>query len=343
MPICKALENQVHVTIDGYYKPCCAFDFESKQYPITEYTPQQYLESDYICDIKNTMLSDWHPGCKSCELNEANNNQSMRHTVNFLCRKYDDIQMLDLNLNNHCNLSCRMCNSLSSSKWEELLGYTNNNYNDFSSIVKHLPKLNHIKYQGGEPFITKEIHQVLNYVADKQCHFSFSTNCTLFPTKYIHLLDRAASLFATFSIDGIGLTNDYIRHGKTWTTIDAVFKKWMQYFEENKIKGVRSVNTVVQAYNFHDLQNIKNYLNDYKVKWNGLLINDIPEFSINALPQQYIERVKNKTNETFLEGYKFNYKLYKKLKQKTIEQDNILNNNIKNYNPLLYQVFNEID
>jgi len=122
-----------------------------------------------------------------------------------------------------------------------------------------------------------------------------------------------------------------------------VFKKWMQYFEEHKIKGVRSVNTVVQAYNFHDLQNIKNYLDDYKVKWNGLIINDIPEFTIDALPEQYIDRVKNKTNETFLAGYKFNHNLYKKLKKKTIEQDSILNTDIKNYNPLLYQVFNEID
>jgi len=343
MPICKALENQVHVTIDGYYKPCCAFDFESKQYPITEYTPQQYLESDYICDIKNTMLSDWHPGCKSCELNEANNNQSMRHTVNFLCRKYDDIQMLDLNLNNHCNLSCRMCNSLSSSKWEELLGYENNNYNDFSSIVEHLPNLNHIKYQGGEPFITKEIEQVLNYVAEHNCHFSFSTNCTLFPLKYVDMLSKAKSLFATFSIDGVGLTNDYIRHGKYWSTIDGVFKKWMYYFEHYKISGVKNVNTVVQAYNFHDLENIENYLSSYKVRWNGLIINDIPEFTLNALPEKYISKVINNTNESFLTNYNFDHTLYKKLKSKTYEQDIILKRNLQDYNPLLYQVFVELE
>ena len=343
MPICKALENQVHVTIDGYYKPCCAFDFESKQYPITEYTPQQYLDSDYISDIKNTMLTGWHSGCKSCELNEANNNQSMRHTVNFLCRKYDDIQMLDLNLNNHCNLSCRMCNSLSSSKWEELLGYENKNYNDFSSIVEHLPKLNHIKYQGGEPFITKEIEQVLNYVAEHNCHFSFSTNCTLFPLKYLHQLSSAASLFATFSIDGVGLTNDYIRHGKHWSTTDGVFNKWMEYFECNKIRGVKNVNTVVQAYNFHDLENIKNYLSDYKIKWNGLIINDIPEFTLNALPESYIKKVSNKTNETFLAGYKFDYQLYCKLKETTAKQDKLFKTTIEEYNPALYNVFVEIE
>lgn len=343
MPICKALENQVHVTIDGYYKPCCAFDTDDNAYPITEYTPQQYLDSDYISDIKNTMLTGWHSGCKSCELNEANNRQSMRHTVNFLCRKYDDIQMLDLNLNNHCNLSCRMCNSLSSSKWEELLGYENNNYNDFSSIVKHLPKLNHIKYQGGEPFITKEIQQVLNYVAEHNCHFSFSTNCTLFPLKYLHQLSSASSLFATFSIDGIGNTNDYIRHGKQWHVIDGVFKQWMEYFECNKIRGVKNVNTVVQAYNFHDLENIQNYLSDYKIKWNGLIINDIPEFTLNALPESYIKKVTNKTNETFLTGYKFDYHLYSKLKETTAKQDKLFKTNIEEYNPVLYNVFVEIE
>jgi hypothetical protein len=343
MPICKALDNQVHVSIDGYYKPCCAFAFENTDYPITEYTPQEYLASDYIQNIKQEMFDGWHPGCKSCELNENNNNQSMRHTVNFICRKYDDIQMLDLNLNNHCNLSCRMCNSLSSSKWEELLGHNNNNYNDFYSIAKHLPKLEHIKYQGGEPFITKEIQQVLEYISEHNCHFSFSTNCTLFPLKYIDMLSKAKSLFATFSIDGIGLTNDYIRHGKYWSTVDGVFNKWMDYFEYNKISGVKNVNTVVQAYNFHDLENIVEYLDNFKVRWNGLLISDIPEFTLNALPEKYIEQVMNNTNASFLKGYQFDHALYTKLKLKTTYHDKLLQRNIKDYNPLLCKVFNEIE
>tara|TARA_B100000925_G_C21979258_1_gene461543 strand:- start:339 stop:1370 length:1032 start_codon:yes stop_codon:yes gene_type:complete len=343
MPVCKALENQVHVTIDGFYKPCCAFAYENSRYPITEYTPQEYLASDYINKIKDDMLTGWHNGCNSCEINEKNNNQSMRHTVNFICRKYDDIQMLDLNLNNQCNLTCRMCNSLSSSKWEELLGYQNNNYNDFDSIVTHLPKLKHIKYQGGEPFITKEIQQVLEYIAKHNCQFSFSTNCTLFPLKYINLLNQASSLFATFSIDGVGVTNDYIRHGKYWNTIDGVFNKWMDYFEYNKIRGVRNVNTVVQAYNFHDLGNIVEYLKPHKVKWNGLLINDIPEFTVNALPEKYIEQVINDVNSTFLTGYKFNHSLYIKLRDKTYEQDKLLQRKVADYNPLLHKVFTEID
>lgn len=343
MPLCKALDNQVHVTIDGYYKPCCAFGEHSTAFPVDEFTPQEYLNSDYIQKIKLDMKTGWHNGCLSCKINEQSRSQSVRQMYNFLCRNANDIELLDLNLNNDCNLSCRMCSSLNSSKWAELLNEPLKNKNSFEAIIKNLKNLKHIKYQGGEPFITKEIKPVLDYIAEHNCEFSFSTNCTVFPQKYLDQLAKAKFLFATFSIDGIGLTNNYIRHGKPWNIIEKVFVQWVEWLTNNKIKSFKNINTVVQAYNFHDLENIKNFAAEHNVKWNGLIINDTPEFSINALPESYINLVTNETNELFLSNYKFDYVLYQKLKAKTKTQDTLLNTSIQNYNPILHNAFCKIE
>jgi organic radical activating enzyme len=343
MPQCRALDNQVHVTIDGYYKPCCAFNEHSTAFPITQYTAEEFLQSDYMNSIRSSMETAWHPGCVACELNEQSKSQSVRQMYNFLCRKADGVELLDLNLNNDCNLSCRMCSSLNSSKWAELLNEPLKNKNSFKAIIKNLKNIKHIKYQGGEPFITKEITEVLEHIAKHNCEFSFSTNCTVFPQKYLDLLSQAKFLYATFSIDGIGTINDYIRHGKDWNIIETVFEKWMTWLELNNVKSFKNINTVVQAYNFHDLENIKLFADRHKVKWNGLMISDIPEFTINALPETYIKSVVNSTNEKFLNNYHFDETLYRKLKNKTLQQDKLLQKNIEDYNPQLHKVLCEIE
>ena len=341
MPRCRALDNQVHVTIDGYYKPCCAFGEHSTAFPVADYTPQEYLSSDYVKEIKQTMHTGWHEGCESCRINEQSRSQSVRQTYNFLCRNASDIELLDLNLNNDCNLSCRMCSSLNSSKWAELLNEPLTNKNNFDNLTKNLHNLKHIKYQGGEPFITREIVEVLEYIANNKCEFSFSTNCTVFPEKYLHLLDKSRFLYVTFSIDGIGSTNNYIRHGKSWRRTGTVFSLWIDWLKNKKC--FKNINTVVQAYNFHDLENIKEFAAQNKVNWNGLIIQDIPEFTLNALPESYIEQTKNDTNIKYLVDYKFNYDLYKKLKQRTAEHDALLGKRLQDYNPALHKVFCDLE
>lgn len=343
MPQCRALDNQVHVTIDGYYKPCCAFDEHSTAFPIEQYTPQEYLTSDYITNIKTQMQNGWHSGCVACELNEQSKSQSVRQMYNFLCRNSTDVELLDLNLSNDCNLSCRMCSSLNSSKWAELLNEPLKNKNNFESIITHLKNIKHIKYQGGEPFITKEIKAVLDYIAQHACEFSFSTNCTVFPRKYLNQLNQSKFLYVTFSVDGVGLTNDYIRHGKDWSTVSDVLKQWIQWLSTCNVKSFKNINTVVQAYNFHNLNEIKNLAHEHKINWNGLQIADTPEFTLNALPESYINDKLDSTNEKFLNNYNFDIDLYRKLKHRTFKQDKILNTSIKDYNTDLYKVFCKIE
>lgn len=343
MPVCRALTNQIHVTIDGYYKPCCAFADHSTAFPVDKFTPQEFINSDFMQSIRKDMEAGWHDGCIGCKNNEESQSFSVRQIYNFHCSESVDIDFLDLNLNNDCNLTCRMCSSLSSSKWETLLNKNHANRNNFNSIIQQLPNIKHVKYQGGEPFITKEISDVLDYVAEHRCDFSFSTNCTVFPLKYLDKLCAARNLYCTFSIDGVGLTNDYIRHGKLWSTIETVFKQWVDWLNSIPVKSFQAINTVVQAYNFHNIEEIENFSKAHNVRWNGQLIQDIPELGINALPEKYVNSVVNAANEKYLANYKYDHTLYQKLKSRTLSHDRLLGVDIKDYNPTLYQALYEIE
>lgn len=324
MPECKALTNQIHYSIDGYYKPCCAFGEHNTDFPILQYTPQEYQKSNYITEIKDAMLNGWHPGCDICRQNEQSSS-SLRQAYNMWCKApHGTIEFLDINLSNQCNLACRMCNSLSSSKWADLLGKKSPSKNNFKDIIKNIDvtKLSKITYVGGEPFITTEIQEVLEFVVEHQLGFTFDTNCTLYPKKYEHLLKQIPILYANFSIDGTGEVNNYIRHGSDYDNIIENLTQWSNL----KInKGIKSITTVVQAYNFHDLKNIKALTKEYKMFWVPQLIENPKEFQINALPPDYIESVKDEVNVKFLKNYKFDPVLYEQLKTTTQRQDKILN------------------
>lgn len=324
MPECKALTNQIHYSIDGYYKPCCAFGEHNTDFSILQYTPQEYQKSNYITEIKDAMLNGWHPGCDICRQNEQSSS-SLRQAYNMWCKApHGTIEFLDINLSNQCNLACRMCNSLSSSKWADLLGKKSPSKNNFKDIIKNIDvtKLSKITYVGGEPFITTEIQEVLEFVVEHQLGFTFDTNCTLYPKKYEHLLKQIPILYANFSIDGTGEVNNYIRHGSDYDNIIENLTQWSNL----KInKGIKSITTVVQAYNFHDLKNIKALTKEYKMFWVPQLIENPKEFQINALPPDYIESVKDEVNVKFLKNYKFDPVLYEQLKTTTQRQDKILN------------------
>lgn len=337
MPHCKALTNQLHININGEYKPCCAYPKDTG-YTVDKTDPKIFLNSNLMKQIQSEMDNGWHKYCEVCRRVEESGQISVRQTYNLWCKQpAGNLEYLDISLSNKCNLSCRMCNEISSSKWAKLLNVPNQAKINLESIVSQIDmsNINHIKYVGGEPFVTPEIVDVLNLVAEKNTFFTFNTNLTFYPKKYESLLLKAKGLYACYSIDGYQKVNNYIRTCK-WQTVDKTLDQWIRFFNVYKPKGIQSINTVVQALNFHDLKNIKNYAADKKIIWMAQLIEDPSEFTLNALPEQYIQQVTDNVNEKFLADYKFDTYLFEQFKQKIIAQDKLLGNNLKNTNPLLY-------
>ncbi len=195
-----------------------------------------------------------------------------------------------------------------------------------------------IKYLGGEPLITDEVFHIFEFIEknkENKISFYVNTNLTVPPEKYLKHFTNIDSFIIGYSIDGTGLTNEYIRDGSKWETIKRNLDKWENYINKRNDNSERYVHTVLQAYNYHDIENINKLCQDYGLYYNIFPITYPLEFSINALPQWYIEKHMCKETEEFLKNYNHDTELLSKLIETTASQDNVLQKSINDFIPEL--------
>ena len=319
MPYCKALDNHLFVSITGEFATCCNAPFQKYD------TVKDFQESDYVKEVKDTMQNGWHSNCETCRLHEEKGIQSKRFMHNAFMSKYKNV---DLNLSNTCNLTCRMCNSKASSKWAELL----NEPNDFLFDHKQLdwPNLYRIRYNGGEPFITKQFEDIIDLCIENDVIIHVNTNATFFPKKYIDKIQKLKKFYVAFSIDGIDKVDEYIRHGTDWNKKLEIIDQWMQY------KNIYfSINATIQAYNIHDYDNIIDFAKQRNLSIANEDVTRPAYLQLNALPEEYVEKVQTPNNKKYFKNYSFNEKLFKELCLKTKMHDQLLGRSLKSINPLL--------
>jgi organic radical activating enzyme len=335
MPYCKALYNHIFFDINAGYKTCCNAR-PLKTFSIYDYTFEEFYNSDYFNEVRKTMETDWHPNCSMCKHNEDRGVASNRTIHNYIHHKSPQgtIDYIDFRFSNKCNLTCRMCNPNDSSKWGEVLEEEQRFKSIGTEMLEALPlqDVKKLSYLGGEPFLTKEIDYVIDKCLENNIKLHMVCNVTFFPKqKIIEKLKSLPYVHLAMSIDAYNSLNDYIRQGSNIETVKSVYKKWIELKENINL----SINTVVQAYNVHCLGEIKNLGIKDKLFVNYLPVTGIPEFSLNALPPEYVDEIKNQSNERFFIGYKFDTKLFEKLKQTTRYHDRLFNTDLKQYNPLL--------
>lgn len=328
MPKCNAFTNHMCVKLNGSWTTCCSANDELRN-DASKMSFYEYKNSDHYKKIVKDMEDGWSSNCIYCELAEQQNRASTRHGFNQDLSGKDRIEYAEISLSNKCNLACRMCTSIYSSHWSIL---TKNNkelikYDDitnpfimkveqiFSNIdLTHLKK---IKYLGGEPFITPEIIELFKFL-DKHgiienLEFECTTNCTLFPDKHLEYLSRFRKLFISLSIDGYDKVNDYIRHGKKWKDIEPNIIKWIEFKKRTPLLTL-NIHTTVQAYNLHDLGNLKNYADDIGIDIHFSLLQFPNYLHIGVLPKEYLEEIKNSHNSIFyksIQNHRMHYLTFK--------------------------------
>ena len=170
--------------------------------------------------------------------------------------------------------------------------------------------------------------------------FECNTNCTLFPEKWLKYLDKFRKVTIELSLDGIGTVNDYVRFGKTWNTIEPNIFKWSKHSAQSNVD--LNIFSTVQAYNLHDMKNVKLLANSLKIKhYSSLLV--VPSFlSVHVLPAEYLEQVKDDYNQKYYSSISDN-KLFGKFKDYTIKMDDITKLSLKGVVPKLYNYMEEQD
>jgi sulfatase maturation enzyme AslB (radical SAM superfamily) len=277
---------------------------------------------DAYKDVVETMKTGWHPGCHICkETEEQGLVESLRQTSNREFSQVEGIESIELSMSIDCNLKCRMCGPKYSTKWVDLIErnppivqtqdfdpYTATKFVPFTleKILgdKDLSRLQMVKYLGGEPFVTKQLFELFDLLEERKLvhniDFQTNTNCTVFPKKFTKQLSHFRRIVITLSIDGYGDLNEYIRDGQPWDVVVDTLEQWKSFRKQHH-NCILLLVPSVQAYNIHDLSNIKSFADRHEIKFKFQHVRSPKHFSLNALPTEYLQSVRDNLNGVFID------------------------------------------
>jgi MoaA/NifB/PqqE/SkfB family radical SAM enzyme len=351
MPKCSLLYSHVCAVLPGYYKPCCQYTKYNDIYQdieVTEMSHKEYTQTPQYQQIRKDMESGWHKGCEKCRLDETQNGiPSLRQASNKRYTDIEKIQFVEISLSNNCNLSCKICNPWSSSKWSALYEnnpeiqqfFSNNPVN--ISIEKvfanvDLSKLTKVKYLGGEPFITPQTKTLFNFLEDnnimQNIALTTNTNCTFYPRKWITQLLKFKKVVIGLSIDGFDKSSTYSRTGSTWKETCKIVEKWVELANNNANIYIY-ISTTVNNLTVQDYSHLKKYAKKLGISVTPYVIHQPSYMKLEALPPEYVKQIKDENNKQFLDNVVFDPNLFKEFKKFTKATDVAQCINIKDYIP----------
>lgn len=360
MPYCSLLDTHVCVVLPSYYKPCCQYTKYAEIYEdilVHEMSHREYISLPQFQKIKHDMKTGWHKGCEKCKIDEEQNKiVSLRQMSNheYNCNK--GIQFIEISLSNYCNLSCKMCNPNASSKWKnyidqnsELLRFFSQNNFEKISIKKtfeglDLKNLKKIKYLGGEPFITPETKDLLDFLETnniiQNVQLITNTNCTYFPKKWIPQLLKFKYVNIGLSVDGFDKSCEYSRTGCNWNTIQENIAKWYELHRNNKNINIY-FSTTINALTIQDYHKLKDFSKNLSIDVYPYVIHQPSYLKLEALPTEYLQSIKNKDNQQYIDGVIFDPNLFRKFKEFICITDKAQRINLKHYIPELAKYFDK--
>ena len=145
-----------------------------------------------------------------------------------------------------CNAKCITCGSHYSSLWaaeDEKFNIQNFKKRSFNQITKSEPQLNldyrklkQIYFNGGEPFLSKDVSEVLTKVKEQKGTLSdiglvISTNGSIMPaSKDIELWNECQAVTFLCSIEAVGSQFEYIRYPLKWDEVSQNVANFTKLF-----------------------------------------------------------------------------------------------------------------
>ena len=370
----------VHLCIrtDNILKPCCRYLSEA---PTNELGINlDMIQSNGVAALNNTKFSairkkmlagERLAGCKKCHIQEDHykdtGRPSMRMTLNArfnsvtpnVCStEFHSVRYIEMGIDNICNLQCKMCSSMFSSRLinrDTVLGNPvykklEPNFQKLDNV--DLSNLEYVKILGGEPFITPNFVKFLDYlmlrVNPANVEIEIASNGTVAPSnEVIDKLNMFKMLHIYVSLDSYSKSNDYQRYGGSYIqTFDnaALYRKVFKNVEV-------SFHTVVSILTANDLANTLNILTkDYEYHVSVDFVRDPEHLSLLYAPQILKDWVlsANAHNQTahhllttFLHSSNFDNDIWQKFLDTTSTLDNYYNTNLDDYNAALSTFLND--
>jgi len=335
---CMAPWIHMHVWPNGRAFPCCLADTKLDYGNTNTTTIADLWNSDLAKSLRRNMIEDKpSSACKRCyELESDANAYTLRKNMNYKFShhfnkvdetredgSHDDVNFtyMDLRFSNLCNLSCRSCGPTFSTSWYDdfikAFGEVNpndaeqkyiqlkNNPNFLQELWPLLSTVEEVYWAGGEPLVTAEHWDIMNYWIEtgraKDITINYTTNFTNLNYKKQSILDlwkHFKKVSVAASLDASYDRAEYIRKGTIWQNIVNNRKTMIEqvpdiYFE---ITPTVSMMNVLHIPDFHREWLELGLLSDpTHFRINNLIDPDF--FSTRVLPPKYKEKVTAKWDE----------------------------------------------
>ena len=245
----------LHAWPDGRAYPCC---LANAKFPVGNFKTDSMRDiwnHAPMREIRVNMLND-RPcrECTDCYEQESAGFSSMRNNANKNFGQHIDLvdQTLpdgtvpdfrlhywDVRFSNICNLKCRSCGSIFSSRWydddvrlwgKELrprVQFAGRHEEDvWEQMQEHIPYLDQIYFAGGEPLIMEEHNRILKLLIEKgntRVRLIYNTNLTELKYKresVLELWKHFPKVCVAASLDDMGERAAVIRSGTDWNQVE---------------------------------------------------------------------------------------------------------------------------
>ena len=245
----------LHAWPDGRAYPCCLGNAKHPVGNFKEKSMREIWNDAPMREMRTNMLADKPcKECTDCYEQEAAGFASMRNNSNKNFGQHiaevdqtlpdgslPDMKLhyWDVRFSNICNLKCRSCGSIFSSRWYDddvkLWGkplrprvqFAGRHEEDvWEQMQEHIPHLDQIYFAGGEPLIMEEHNRILKLLIEKgntKVKLIYNTNLTELKFKKQNVLDlwkHFPSVCVAASLDDMGDRAAIIRSGTDWAQVE---------------------------------------------------------------------------------------------------------------------------
>jgi radical SAM protein with 4Fe4S-binding SPASM domain len=245
----------LHAWPDGRAYPCCLGKAEHPVGNLKENTMREIWNDEPMREMQRNMLAD--KSCKQCgdcyEQEGAgfasmrnNSNKNFGHYIDEIDQTLPDGSLPDMRLHywdvrfsNMCQLKCRSCGSIFSSRWYDddvkLWGkplrprvqFAGQHEEDvWEQMQEHIPHLEQIYFAGGEPLIMEEHNRILKLLIEKgntEVRLIYNTNLNDLRYKkesVLELWKHFPNVCVAASLDDMAERAEVIRSGTDWAQVE---------------------------------------------------------------------------------------------------------------------------
>ncbi len=336
---CGKLYNSVFIRVNdnGYHDRVCCNMKSAANYVSTI---DEIVHSSDVLEARRHLKNNiWPDICKPCEVSEDAGLISPRMSYNnrYGYDKSNAITYWDIRPDNTCNLKCVMCNVNWSSKWAEDIDI----FNEFSAstytgipinrkkvdweyiYTNTVDKAKAMNFAGGEPFYMKNVINFMERLSQNEWNrenteMRFITNGISFTDKVWKILNKFKKVHMTFSVEGFGKVNEYIRFPMNW---DLWYHNFTRILFDTPVRA--TLNITVGAMNYPVTQKAFDKFASlhHKLK-NRIQMNPLyapTQLSLNALKPDVVKQAYDNCEHKFLKnmyaGYEYNEELNDKMKR----------------------------